>query len=229
MLIPHSTPIAPQTVNIMANTLGEMIIQFLKTNAQKEDSPKYNKIIFIDPFCGNGTIPLCIYTNPILLKMLINIGFKNINIFGMDMDESCIENCVSNLNSIKNGIPQSYASFQKFVQINFQTSSIEQIVKKLPFKISEPAIIPIITQPPYGLTIRKSESELQEIYLNLFNFASRLMEQHKIFLSFITINNQLITTILNKFKDQTDKNLISLHKTLKINKHDNEFGIFFWL
>jgi tRNA G10 N-methylase Trm11 len=160
----------------------------------------------LDPFCGYGTIPLCLYSNSDLLKSLIKVSIEKINIFGMDMDASCIEKCVSNLNLIKDYIPDTQDHFQKSIQINFQTSSIQNIIEKIPFKISIPVIISIITQPPYGLTIKKSESELEEIYLNLLYLASKLSQHNKIFLCFISIYSEKLIEKINKFQHQMSNN-----------------------
>jgi tRNA G10 N-methylase Trm11 len=146
---------------------------------------------------------------------------------GTDIDNQSIEKSLLNLNSIKDVLPQTYKDYNKIIQINFQTLSIDQLQAKLPFKNHERLIVAIITQPPYGLTINKSVSEIEEIYSNLTRLVLSLSKQHKVFLSMIFNNQSFMIDILNEMKEQFVVNQMDIKEIKKIKKHNNEFGILF--
>lgn len=206
---PKSGMMPPKLAKIMINLAG-----------------KDKKQLFLDPFCGTGTI----------LQELILLGYQNL--VGSDLDERAISSSENNLNWL----------FKEY-QINkadFNLKLFKSDVKNLAVKIPKPVIEAIVTEPYLGSPkakyfsqnqIKKEAQNLSLFYLDAFGEFEKIVKKDGVvvitFPVFRFKNNFYYLEILNQIHQLgfINQDLIlgkpAGFEFLKLNLTDRQSVIFF--
>jgi 23S rRNA G2445 N2-methylase RlmL len=124
---------------------------------------------------------------------MVKFDIKDIDIYGFDKDPTAIKICEENHANL---IEKSFGSDNKKekpqnVNLAFKSKNIQSLVENLNFSSSDSSVILIITQPPYGFTIKKTQVELGSLYNNLIDLAHRMAGQNMVLMSLIVGNDKI--------------------------------------
>jgi len=126
---------------------------------------KEKEAVFLDPFCGGGTI----------LQELILLGYKNI--VGSDKEEKTIENCKVNLEWLF----KNYSLKKE----DYKLSLLKKDVKNLSEELALRSIDAIVTEPFLGSPqakyfypdqIKKEIAKLESLYLEAFRDFAKILK-----------------------------------------------------
>ncbi|MCH7758777.1 methyltransferase domain-containing protein [Patescibacteria group bacterium] len=148
----------------------------------------FEKLVFLDPFCGTGTI----------LQQAVFSGYRKI--IGTDQDKTAVLNTKENLAWLKNELKISFKEI-----IIFQSK-----VEKISQKLASRSIDLIVTEPYLGpikfktAAINSIIKELSQLYLKAFGEFKKILKP-----------NGRIVIIFPVFKTKTKQQFLLILDTLK--------------
>lgn len=133
--------------------LAKILINLSKTKESQ---------ILIDPFCGSGTI---------LQEAMLN----DINVIGLDVDKTSIEQTKLNLEWLKDAYPLK----SNYRLLNLDCRKLNSIIKKADSIVTEPYLGPFIRKVPSLFQAKQLIEELTDLYNSLLKQANLILSKGK--------------------------------------------------
>jgi hypothetical protein len=198
---------------IFPNFIFGLIIFALSKNTEKEGSKKKKSEFYniIDPFMGSGAILRLIHEEQEFLIQNKLIDAESINYMGIEIVPQIYEDATTNL---KSKIPS-----ENLILLNQDFRTIK-VKNYFPKKANL-----IITQPPYGHSIKYQQQEISQLYHELFNWSFDMLNDDGI-LTLITPREELIQAAINQNENSIQKWILVDKMTIK--QHSLDVGLYIY-
>ncbi len=220
----HTTPVAPQMAHLMINATLEKLKN--KKNTPEISDVNYDEVIVIDPFTGYSTIPISFFAYfdryyPII-NDIFGVSFKTCKIFGFDADKKAVEKSSENFMKVLTEIqrkPDYQIKGLSIPEVKFYNYDIQSLITEFSSLIKNPALVLIITQPPFGFSIYKSLEELDIVYRHCFRLAEAISNAgNLVVLTILTGRRALMDRILEDKAKREEKNHFKIDGVYPIRK-----------
>lgn len=228
----HQTPVAPQMAHLMINAT----LENLKHITENSDV-NYDEVLVIDPFTGYSTIPISFFAYSDLyyskLYDVCNVSLNICKIFGFDADKKAIEKSNENFKKVLTEIqrkPGFHIKGLNIPKIRFYKCDIQNLLTEISSLVKNPALVLIITQPPFGFSIYKSLEELDVIYRYCFQLADVISKDgNLVVLTILTGRKALMNQILADYTKKEEKIHLKTDKIYQIQKGSEKVNYYLYL